>query len=119
MKKATTTPNGLDWLSRRGQNSQMKSATITEAKNRLSALIDQVRAGQSVLITDRGLPVARLEPIAADPDQAGRIGRLERAGILRGATQPPPLDLIRTPGPKVARGASVVEALLEERRSGR
>lgn len=97
----------------------MKTATITEAKNRLSALIDQVRAGQSIVILDRGLPVARLEPIASDPDQTGRIGRLQRAGILRGGTQPPPLDLIRTPGPRLRDGASAVEALLEERRSGR
>lgn len=97
----------------------MKTATITEAKNRLSALIDQVRAGQSILILDRGLPVARLEPIASLPEQTGRIGRLERAGIIRGATQPPPIDRIRKPGPRVAEEASVVAALLEERRSGR
>ena len=38
----------------------MKTATITEIKNGLSAIIDQVRAGESVLITDRGLVVARL-----------------------------------------------------------
>ena len=41
----------------------MKTATITEAKNGLSALIDRVRAGESVLILDRGVPIARIEPI--------------------------------------------------------
>ena len=39
----------------------MKTATIPEAKNRLSALIDRVRHGETVIITDRGRPVARLE----------------------------------------------------------
>jgi prevent-host-death family protein len=97
----------------------MKTATITEAKNGLSALIDQVRAGQTVLILDRGVPVARLEPIARDPDQTGRLERLERAGIVRVPTTPPPVDLIRRPGPPLAAGASLLDALLDERRSGR
>lgn len=97
----------------------MKTATITEAKNGLSALIDQVRAGQSVLILDRGIPVARLEPIADHPDQVGRLERLERAGVIRRGTRPPPVELISRPGPRVREGGSVVEALLEERRSGR
>jgi prevent-host-death family protein len=97
----------------------MKTATITEAKNGLSALIDQVRAGQSVLILDRGVPVARLEPIARDPGQPGRLERLERAGIVRAPIGPPPIDLIRRPGPPLAAGASLLDALLDERRSGR
>ena len=45
--------------------SQMKRASITEAKNGLSALIDGLRHGAGVLIVDRGRPVARLEPVAA------------------------------------------------------
>ena len=41
----------------------MKKASITEAKNHLSALIDGLKGGSSVLIVDRGRPVARLEPV--------------------------------------------------------
>jgi prevent-host-death family protein len=41
----------------------MKKASITEAKNNLSALIDSVKGGSPVLIVDRGRPVARLEDI--------------------------------------------------------
>src|SRR5262245_56837251 len=65
----------------------MKTATITEAKNRLSALIDRVRQGETVVITDRGRPVARLESVVTDPsaDPAGRLARLERRGLLRRA----------------------------------
>jgi prevent-host-death family protein len=95
-------------------------ATITEAKNRLSALIDQVRAGESVLIVDRGTPVARLESaVSASPDAEGRIARLERAGSVRAARKPPAIDLLSTEPPSVRRGASAVAALLEERRDGR
>ena len=96
----------------------MRSATITEAKNGLSALIDQVRAGQTVVILDRGIPVARLEPIEADVEQTGRVARLQRAGIIKGGG-PPPLDLIRRPGPRLPDGASLLEAVLEERRNAR
>jgi len=96
----------------------MKSATITEAKNGLSALIDRVRAGESVVITDRGVPVARLEPMADYPDPEGRIARLERAGIIRRGTGPVSLDAL-PPAPKLPPGVSALEALLEERRTCR
>lgn len=93
----------------------MLVASISEAKNRLSALLDRVRAGETVVIVDRGRPVARLEPIvSANEDATGRISRLERAGILRPGTgsrtvipKPPPAN------------ASIVAALLEERRGSR
>jgi prevent-host-death family protein len=97
----------------------MKTATITEAKNGLSALIDRVRSGESVLILDRGVPVARLEPVATSTDQTGRLRRLERAGVIRIRDEPPPIDLLRTPPPRLARGASAVQTLLQERQSGR
>lgn len=98
----------------------MLVATITEAKNRLSALIDQVRAGESILIVDRGTPVARLESaVSAAPDVEGRIARLERAGALRAARKPPAIELLSTDPPSPRLGASAVAALLKERREGR
>jgi prevent-host-death family protein len=97
----------------------MKTATITEAKNRLSSLIDRVRGGESILILDRGVPVARLGPVAGFSDPTGRLRRLERAGLIRVGEAPPPLELLRKPAPAVAPGASAVEALLADRRDGR
>jgi prevent-host-death family protein len=96
----------------------MTRATVTEAKNKLSALLAKVRAGETVLIVDRGVPVARLEPVGRQPgDDEGRSERLERAGLLRRGTGEVPLDLILQ-APPPAR-ASVVDAVLEERRTGR
>jgi prevent-host-death family protein len=97
----------------------MKTATITQLKNGISALIDRVRAGESILILDRGVPVARLEPVPPAPDDA-RLARLERAGIIRrGTGEPVPLDRLAKP-PRGGKGdMRVVEALLEERREGR
>jgi prevent-host-death family protein len=96
----------------------MLVATITEAKNRLSALIDHVRGGESVLIVDRGIPVARLES-AVNADADGRIARLERSGAVRPARKPPAIELLATRPPSGRAGASAVAALLEERRTGR
>ena len=54
----------------------MKRASITDAKNNLSAMIDAVKGGSPVLIVDRGRPVARLEPV--NGPGGGDDGRLDR-----------------------------------------
>lgn len=40
----------------------MKSAGVREVRQNLSALLEQVRRGREVVITDRGRPVARIVP---------------------------------------------------------
>jgi prevent-host-death family protein len=40
----------------------MKEAGIREARQNLSALLEEVRKGHEITITDRGRPVARLVP---------------------------------------------------------
>jgi len=104
-----------------GYSSQMKKATITEAKNQLSALIDRVRHGETIVITDRGRPVARLVSAltGAAEDPEGRLARLERRGGLRLAAAEPPRALILKRLPKVRKPAGVLETLLDERREGR
>ena len=98
----------------------MKKASITEAKNNLSALIDSVKGGSPVLIVDRGRPVARLEPVTghrADDDH--RLARLVREGIVRPPRGGTPKDVLGGKRPRVRKGASAVRALLDERREGR
>ena len=99
----------------------MKKATITEAKNQFSALIDRVQHGETIVITDRGRPVARLVSALVDAgdDPEGRLARLERQGGLRRATAPPPKALIKKALPKMRAPAGVLDALLDERREGR
>jgi prevent-host-death family protein len=97
----------------------VKTATITEAKNQLSALIDRVRHGETVVITDRGRPVARLESVVTDAsaDPAGRLARLERRGLLRRAAAP----AARTPRAfaRRSKASGALDLLLEERRADR
>ncbi len=97
----------------------MNTTTITAAKNGLSALIDRVRGGESILILDRGVPVARLEPVASSPDPTGRLQRLERAGVLRIKAGKPPVKELKAPAPRIKAETSAVDVLLDERRSGR
>ena len=99
----------------------MKKASVTEAKNNLSALIDGLKGGSPVLIVDRGRPVARLEPVTtgleAEPD--GRLSRLVRSGIVRPRRAAPPGMLFSDQPPRAKAGASALKALFEERRRGR
>jgi prevent-host-death family protein len=99
----------------------MKKASISEAKNNLSALIDSLKGGMPVLIIDRGRPVARLEPVIVGPEegQEGRLSRLLRDGLVRPRRAAPPGSLFKSSPPRADAGASAVDALLEERREGR
>lgn len=99
----------------------MKRASITETKNQLSALIDAVRHGETVLILDRNRPVARLESVVSAGEQGaeGRLERLERSGVLRRARQQPGKDFLSGRPPKPSEGVSILDALLAERREGR
>ncbi len=99
----------------------MKKASITEAKNNLSALIDGLKGGSPVLIVDRGRPVARLEPVKTGlpSEDDGRLERLVREGIVRPARGAVPTALLASKPPRPMTGASGVRALLEDRRAGR
>ena len=41
----------------------MHTVGVFEAKNRLTALLDEVESGGEVIITRRGKPIARLAPL--------------------------------------------------------
>lgn len=97
----------------------MKMASVSEAKNSLSALLDRVKAGASILIVDRGRPVARLEPIGRLADDQTAIEQLVRDGIVRPGRGPVPKSIVATAPPVPKRGASALRALIEERRDGR
>jgi prevent-host-death family protein len=100
----------------------MKRASITEAKNNLSALIDGLKAGSPVLIVDRGRPVARLEPVAPRGLSGlhdGRLSRLVRDGIVRPGRRTMSRTLFADQPPRLKDSASAVRALIEERRESR
>lgn len=95
----------------------MERVSISRLKDQLSAYLKRVQAGETVLVLDRGKPVARLERADPELDEDARYRRLVAAGVIRPGkkaskrTAIRPVDL----GPN----ARVLEALLEERREGR
>ncbi len=99
----------------------MKKASITEAKNKLSALIDGLKGGSPVLIVDRGRPVARLEPVITgrEPDHEGRLSRLIREGIVRPGRAPVSRALFAGRPPRPKSGASAMRMLIQERPDNR
>lgn len=50
---------------------------IREAKTKLSWLVDAAEAGEEVIITRRGKPVARLKPVIPTQGRASLFGSLE------------------------------------------
>jgi prevent-host-death family protein len=100
--------------------SLMKKASLTETKNRLSALIDEVREGETILVLDRGKPVARIESVVGDtPGAPGRLERLERKGLVQRARAMPSMEVLATRPPRSKGGASALRALLAEREVAR
>ena len=97
----------------------MRSESISSAKNRLSALVKEVQAGEPVLITDRGVPVAKLVPVRMGRGVPERVIGLAQAGLATLPERPPSAKWLELPWPEVARGTDVVEVLLRERREGR
>jgi antitoxin (DNA-binding transcriptional repressor) of toxin-antitoxin stability system len=85
------------------------------------ALDDQGKGGSPVLIVDRGRLVARLEPVRSGGkgEQDGRLSRLIGEGIVRPGRVPLSRSLFTNQPPRPKSGASVVAALIEERREGR
>ncbi len=91
----------------------MEKANISNLKNRLSAYLRKVRAGETVLVLDRNRPIARIEPVAGTPEADDRVARLEAAGLVRGARAPLPLELLAAEPPRSRQ--SVLAALVAER----
>ena len=99
----------------------MRKAKIAELKNHLSRYIKYVRAGGSVLVLDRDEPVAQIVPLpkgAASRSDEERLDALERQGLIRRGTGGFGEWLRRRKRPPKISGRSLVQDLLDERRSG-
>jgi prevent-host-death family protein len=97
----------------------MKNARISELRDRLSEYLARVRKGETVIVYDRDTPIARIDPIApAAEDLPDWVLEAYRKGIV---TPPRIRDGKRLPmpPPKPKKPLDLLEALLEERRSGR
>jgi len=94
----------------------MMVVPVSEIKARLSEYLRRVRAGEEVLVTDRGRPVARVVPVT---DRGAHLAELERRGVLRPPAAELPAEFFDQALPASGSGGSLVDAVIEERREGR
>lgn len=88
----------------------MRTAPVTDLKNRLSHYLRLVARGESVTILDRGRPVAQLTRVEADDSE---LASLIASGLARPSSRPLPKDFLTRQLPRAK--VSVQRALLEDR----
>jgi prevent-host-death family protein len=79
----------------------MKAIGSRELKNRLGAYLRDVREGWTIVVTDRGRPIAELRPIAAAAtDEEARLQELGTLGLVspRKSTTLPERKRVRIAG---------------------
>ena len=86
----------------------MKRTSVSETKDNLSGLLQEVRQGETVLITHRGEPAARIEPCRTEhlaPDDAA--AELVRQGIATAPRAPLDVDgVLKAKLPRLPAGLS-------------
>jgi prevent-host-death family protein len=93
-----------------------RTTSVVELKARLSEHLRLVKAGHEVVVTERGIPVARIVPLEDGERRSTRRFRLTRTGVLKAGRGKLVAALKRAPaGPDV--DAAVVDAVLDERRT--
>ena len=81
---------------------KMKTVSIAELKNNLSAYLEQVRNGEELIVKDRNRPVARLVPLTSGEDLDAEEEALVAAGLMRLPTKEKSDDFLSLPAPQVA-----------------
>ena len=85
---------------------------VTELRTHLGDWLDLVRGGDAVVITDRGVPVARLVGL----DSTNAIERLTSEGML---SRPGPAGRVKAAGRRRPRSKGSVADLVSKQRASR
>ena len=94
------------------RNSKSQVVGVRELKTRLGQYLREVRKGRTIVITDRGEPVAELRPVAlGGSGPAGEIDRLVALGRLTRASH----GRLAPFRPLRVNGRTVSEAIVEDR----
>lgn len=96
----------------------MRTAGVAQLKARLSEYLDQVKAGEEVVVTERGKAVARLVPYTRSGPSPAELEEMERAGLIRRAKKKLPADFWDEPLVPDPEG-HLLRILLEDREEGR
>lgn len=97
----------------------MKSATVSKLKATLSKYLAQVKAGEEIIVMERGNPIAKIVPLPPDSSPLPtHLLELARAGLLRVGSGRLPKGFWNMPRPTDPQGRGL-RTLLEERAKGR
>ena len=95
----------------------MKTTTVTKLKASLSEYLRQVKAGEEVLVTERGRPIAKLSPAITSQALSQNMIEMEKQGLIKVGSGKLPKSFWDLPRPKDPRGLTL-KTVLEERESG-
>lgn len=97
----------------------MKTAAVSKLKASISEYLSKVKAGEEVIVTDRGKPIAKIVPLKRDEIKIpSHLLTLERAGLVKIGTGKLPSDFWDINRPKDKKGLALA-TLLKEREKGR
>jgi prevent-host-death family protein len=102
------------WLRR---SMPRERVSVGRLKARLSEYLRRAKAGNDVVVTDRGKPVARLVGLEGDSALEGRLAELVGGGLGQRPSKPLHPGFLDLPRPADPEGRSL-EAVLEERAEG-
>lgn len=95
----------------------MKTVTVSKLKASLSEYLRRVKAGEEVLVTERGRPIAKLAPALSSHTLPQYLVEMEKQGLIKVGSGKLPKGFWDLPRPKDPQG-SIVKAVLEEREEG-
>ena len=95
----------------------IKTLSVSQLKARLSEQLRIVKAGERVVVTERGRPVAMLVPLERDDSVDADLTELAEKGLVRLGSGEFTADFQTLRRPTDAEG-KVLAALLDEREAG-
>lgn len=93
----------------------MRTAAIAKLKAGLSGYLESVKAGEQVVVTERGRPVALIVPIDPHISEDERRSELIAKGLVRPGRGRIPVDLIEGAAVAGLTADRALEAVLEDR----
>ena len=95
----------------------MQTTTVSQLETSLREYLRQVKAGEEVVITEQGRPIARLLPIARPVPFPEHLKDMEQKDLLKRGERPLPVDFWELPRPADPH-AAVRSTVLRDREQG-
>ena len=97
----------------------METTPVSQLKATLSEQLARVKAGEEVVVTERGRPIAKIVPLGGETiGLSSHMSELARKGLIRLGSGKVSKAFWKFPRPVDKRG-QVLKALIDERENGR